>query len=77
MQEDEPTRRSLRGAPCRAASLPNSPRAMQEDFFDFLDAPEARVGQPSAPIPHSPPLIEALIPQVTDIEQAVRRVTTT
>jgi len=47
---------------------------IQEDQFDSLDAPVARVGARHAPIPHSPPLIDAIIPQVSDIEQAVRRV---
>ena len=51
--------------------------AIQEDYFDLLDAPVARVGALHVPIPHSPPLIEALIPQVSDIERAVRQVTAT
>jgi pyruvate dehydrogenase E1 component beta subunit len=44
----------------------------QEAVFDYLDAPVLRVGAAHAPIPHSPPLIEALIPQVADVERAVR-----
>jgi acetoin:2,6-dichlorophenolindophenol oxidoreductase subunit beta len=44
----------------------------QEAVFDYLDAPVLRVGADHAPIPHSPPLMEALIPQVEDVERAVR-----
>jgi pyruvate dehydrogenase E1 component beta subunit len=46
--------------------------AVQESVFDYLDGPVLRVGGRHAPIPHSPPLFEALIPQVADVEQAVR-----
>jgi pyruvate dehydrogenase E1 component beta subunit len=46
--------------------------AVQEVAFDYLDAPVVRVGAKHSPIPHSPPLIEPLIPQVADIERAVR-----
>jgi acetoin:2,6-dichlorophenolindophenol oxidoreductase subunit beta len=47
--------------------------SIQETIFDYLDAPVLRVTQPHSPIPHSPPLVEALTPQVQDIEQAIRR----
>jgi pyruvate/2-oxoglutarate/acetoin dehydrogenase E1 component len=40
--------------------------------FDFLDAPVVRVSMPQAPHPFSPPLQEALIPNVSDIAAAVR-----
>jgi acetoin:2,6-dichlorophenolindophenol oxidoreductase subunit beta len=46
---------------------------IQETLFDELDGPVLRVGGLHAPIPHSPPLFEALIPQVADIHRAVRR----
>jgi pyruvate/2-oxoglutarate/acetoin dehydrogenase E1 component len=45
---------------------------IQETLFDYLDAPILRVGGAHAPIPHSPPLFEALIPQAADVERAVR-----
>jgi pyruvate dehydrogenase E1 component beta subunit len=45
---------------------------VQEALFDYLDAPVLRVGGRHAPIPHSPPLFEAVIPQVADVERAVR-----
>jgi pyruvate/2-oxoglutarate/acetoin dehydrogenase E1 component len=44
---------------------------VQERFFYYLDAPVARVGGAQAPIPHSPPLFEVLIPQVADLERAI------
>lgn len=43
-----------------------------EQVFDWLDAPIARVAAKHAPIAHSPTLFEAVIPQVADIERAVR-----
>lgn len=46
-----------------------------ESMFDYLDAPIVRVGGKHAPIPHSPPLFESIIPQVDDIERAILHVT--
>ena len=40
-------------------------------MFGELAAPIIRVGSLHAPIPHSPPLIEAIVPQHPDIEAAV------
>jgi pyruvate/2-oxoglutarate/acetoin dehydrogenase E1 component len=48
--------------------------SIQESMFDYLDAPVLRVGGKHAPIPHSPPLMEAIIPQVADIERAILHV---
>jgi pyruvate dehydrogenase E1 component beta subunit len=48
--------------------------SIQEHVFDYLDAPVVRVGGQHVPIPHSPPLFESLIPQVPDIERAIRDV---
>jgi acetoin:2,6-dichlorophenolindophenol oxidoreductase subunit beta len=62
-------------APVECSIASEVAATIQEDYFDYLDAPVTRVGGVAAPIPHSPPLIEALIPQVGDIEGAVRRVT--
>ena len=47
--------------------------AVQEAAFDELDAPIVRVCGAQSPIPHSPPLIEALIPSAQSVERAVRR----
>jgi pyruvate dehydrogenase E1 component beta subunit len=62
-------------APVECSIASEVAATIQEDYFDYLDAPVTRVGGVAAPIPHSPPLIEALIPHVGDIEGAVRRVT--
>lgn len=47
--------------------------AVHEQSFAYLDAPALRVEAARAPIPHSPPLIESLVPQVDDIVAAVRQ----
>lgn len=44
---------------------------IQESMFGLLAAPVVRVGALHAPIPHSPPLIEAIVPQQSDIESAI------
>jgi pyruvate/2-oxoglutarate/acetoin dehydrogenase E1 component len=46
--------------------------SLQEAVFDSLDAPVLRVGAPHAPIPHSPPLYQAMVPGTDDVERAVR-----
>ena len=45
---------------------------VQAAAFDFLDAPIARVGAPFAPIPFSPPLEDAYLPDADAIVAAVR-----
>src|SRR5207253_1974060 len=45
---------------------------IQEEAFDYLDAPVARLTAAHAPIPHAPQLLEALLPQVETIVAAVR-----
>lgn len=44
-----------------------------EEAFESLDAPIVRVAPPNVPVPFSPTLEDAFLPQVSDIEQAVRR----
>ena len=46
--------------------------SIQEDVFEYLDAPVARVTAAHSPIPHAPQLMEALIPQVEGVVKAVR-----
>jgi len=46
--------------------------SIQEDVFEYLDAPVARVTAAHSPIPHAPQLMEALIPQVEGVVEAVR-----
>ena len=46
--------------------------SVQENSFDYLDAPVARVTAAHAPIGHAPQLMEAVIPQIEGIVTAVR-----
>ena len=43
-----------------------------EEAFEDLDAPVKRVAAPDAPVPFSPPLEKAYIPQVDDVAAALR-----
>jgi pyruvate dehydrogenase E1 component beta subunit len=47
--------------------------SIQEDSFDYLDAPVGRVTAAHTPIAHAPGLMEASLPQVEGIVKAVRR----
>jgi pyruvate dehydrogenase E1 component beta subunit len=47
---------------------------VQAEAFDELDAPIERVGAPFAPIPFSPPLEDAYLPDRADVAAAVRSV---
>jgi pyruvate/2-oxoglutarate/acetoin dehydrogenase E1 component len=47
--------------------------SIQEEIFDYLDAPVGRLTAAHAPIPHAPQLMEALLPQVESIVKAVQR----
>ncbi len=44
-----------------------------EKAFEHLDAPVARLAPPNVPVPFSPTLEDAFLPQVSDIEAAVER----
>ena len=44
-----------------------------EEGFESLDAPVMRLAPPDTPVPFSPPLEDAYIPQVEDIVDAVNR----
>jgi acetoin:2,6-dichlorophenolindophenol oxidoreductase subunit beta len=61
-------------APIQCSVASEVAATIQEELFDFLDAPVTRLGGRHTPIPHSPPLIDAVIPQVAGIEEAARRV---
>jgi 2-oxoisovalerate dehydrogenase E1 component beta subunit len=43
------------------------------EAFDYLDAPVLRVTAPDCPVPYSPPLEQAFLPQPADVIAAVRR----
>ncbi|MFN3215967.1 MAG: alpha-ketoacid dehydrogenase subunit beta [Acidimicrobiales bacterium] len=47
---------------------------IQEEAFDYLDAPIARVGAPFSPVPFSPALERAYVPSAATIADAVRGV---
>jgi 2-oxoisovalerate dehydrogenase E1 component beta subunit len=44
-----------------------------EQAFEHLDAPVMRLAPPHTPVPFSPPLEDAYLPQVEDIEKAVEQ----
>jgi 2-oxoisovalerate dehydrogenase E1 component beta subunit len=43
-----------------------------ERAFDYLDGPIVRIAPPDTPVPYSPPLEEAFLPQVSDVVAKVR-----
>ena len=49
--------------------------AIAEEAFEHLDAPVARLAPPNVPVPFSPTLEDAYLPQVSDIVAAVDRLT--
>ena len=55
-----------------AASARASPRLIQEEAFESLDAPVRIVGALDTPVPYSPPLEEFYLPSEAQIERAAR-----
>lgn len=53
-----------------------SARIAESEAFDYLDAPVLRLGGVEAPIPYSPQLEKAAVPQVPDIIEALRNLAT-
>ncbi len=47
---------------------------VQEEAFDYLDAPIGRVGAKNVPHPFSPPLEEFMVPDREDIKEAVYKI---
>jgi pyruvate dehydrogenase E1 component beta subunit len=47
---------------------------LQEECFDYFDAPIERVAQKEVPLPYSGELEKLAIPQVPDIVKAVKKV---
>ena len=45
---------------------------ISEEAFESLDAPVRRLTAPDVPIPFSPPLERAVLPQVDDVKEACR-----
>jgi pyruvate dehydrogenase E1 component beta subunit len=48
---------------------------IQDELFDELDAPVKRVGARDVPIPFSPPMEDFVLPNVSDVLEAVHAVT--
>ncbi len=48
---------------------------IQDELFDYLDAPVKRVAAKDVPIPFSPPLEDYVLPKVSDVVEAARAVT--
>jgi 2-oxoisovalerate dehydrogenase E1 component beta subunit len=46
---------------------------INEDAFDFLDAPITRITSADSPVPFSPPLEEVFLPRVADVVREARR----
>jgi 2-oxoisovalerate dehydrogenase E1 component beta subunit len=44
-----------------------------EEAFDELDGPIVRVTAPDTPVPYSPPLEDAFVPQPADVVAAARK----
>jgi pyruvate/2-oxoglutarate/acetoin dehydrogenase E1 component len=44
-----------------------------EEAFEYLDGPIVRIAPPDTPVPYSPPLEEAFLPQVSDVVAKVRK----
>lgn len=47
---------------------------IQEEIFDYLDAPIKRVGAPFTPVPYSEPLEDYYLPNKEDIKKAVKEI---
>jgi 2-oxoisovalerate dehydrogenase E1 component beta subunit len=46
---------------------------IQEEAFEFLDAPVRIIGALDTPVPYSPPLEQFFLPSEEEIERAARR----
>jgi 2-oxoisovalerate dehydrogenase E1 component len=49
---------------------------IQEEAFEYLDAPIRIIGALDTPVPYSPPLEDAFLPSEAEIERAARRLAT-
>ena len=47
--------------------------SVQELAFEYLDAPVGRLGAKQTTMPESPPLLDHVLPSVSDVVEAVRR----
>ena len=67
-------RRSVPGDPMRPAQYARRSLAaiVQEEAFEYLDAPVRIVAALDAPVPYSPPLEEFFLPSEEQLERAAR-----
>jgi 2-oxoisovalerate dehydrogenase E1 component beta subunit len=56
----------------RAPAAGGEIATIAEEAFEDLDAPVKRLAAPDTPVPFSPPLEKAYIPQVDDVAGALR-----
>ena len=54
------------------ASLLNYPYMVQKYAFDYLDAPIRKINTLDTPMAYAPTLVEAFLPQASDVVKAVR-----
>ena len=47
---------------------------IQEEAFDYLDAPVARIAAPFSPVPFTPTLESIYLPSTNDIEAGIRAI---
>ena len=59
--------------PAASATAPRSPRPSQEECFWQLDGPVVRIAGKNTPIPTSPALEDAAVPQLPEIISTLRR----
>lgn len=59
-------------APCYGGVGAEVAAAVQQAAFAYLDAPVIRLEAARAPIPHSPPLVRALVPSADQLVDTVR-----
>jgi pyruvate dehydrogenase E1 component beta subunit len=64
----------LSDAPTVGGVLAEVAAGIQEAALDYLDAPIVRLGGRHSPIPHSPPLFEALVPSLESVTAALREI---
>jgi acetoin:2,6-dichlorophenolindophenol oxidoreductase subunit beta len=62
----------LSDSPTVGGVLAEVAAGIQETVLDYLDAPIVRLGGRHSPIPHSPPLFEALVPSLESVSAALR-----
>ena len=60
------------GAEVMELCLPAVPSLIGGSSFEDLDAPVRRLTAPDVPIPFSPPLEQAVLPQLDDMKEACR-----